>query len=302
MRVLVTGGSGLIGRALCAELARTGYETWAVSRRPNRVAGLPEGVRVVGWDGRSPEGWLELAEGALAIVHLAGENIAAGRWTARMKERIRGSRLDSSAAVAQAIDRARDKPRVMLQASAVGYYGPREDEQVTEDAPPGDDFLARLSKAWEASTVTVEELGVRRAVLRTGVVLSTEGGALAKMLPAFRLFAGGPVGNGRQYLPWIHIADEVGAIRFFLETEEARGPFNLTAPNPVTNREFARALGQALGRPASLPAPASALRLLLGEMADLLLTGQRAVPSRLLEQGYEFRFPGIGAALRDLLE
>jgi uncharacterized protein (TIGR01777 family) len=240
-------------------------------------------------------------EGA-AVVHLAGENIAAGRWTDARKRRIRESRVKSSRAVAEAIEEAADKPRVLLQGSAVGYYGPRGDEVVSEEEPPGEDFLARVCVEWEASTAGVESLGVRRAVLRTGVVLSTEGGALPKMLLPFRLFAGGPVGSGRQCFPWIHIADEVGAIRFLLENDRASGPFNLTAPEPITNRQFSRVLGEVLHRPSLLPAPAFALRLALGEMADMLLNGQRAVPSQLQELGYTFRFPEAEAALRDLLD
>lgn len=303
MKVIITGGTGLIGRALTAELLRDGYEVIVLSRRPEAYAGkVPAGARLEKWDGRTAAGWGHLVEDADAIVNLAGENIAAGRWTAARKQRIRESRINAGRAVTEAISAAGRKPRVLVQASAVGYYGPRKDEEVDEDAPPGDDFLGRVAVEWEASTAAVEEQGVRRVVIRTGIVLTPEGGALARMVLPFRLGLGGPFGSGRQWFPWIHIADEVGAIRFLMENEATRGPYNLTAPNPVRQAEFARALGRALRRPAFLPVPAFALRLLFGEMADALLTGQRAIPRRLLEAGYTFRFPELTAALRDLVE
>jgi hypothetical protein len=192
------------------------------------------------------------------------------------------------------------KPAVIVQASGIGYYGPRGDEEVGEEAPPGSDFLGKLAVEWEASTAPVEALGVRQVVIRTGVVLSLEGGALPRLAAPFRFFLGGPLGSGRQWTPWIHIVDEVRAIRFLLEHEGARGPFNLSAPRPVTNRELARALGRAMRRPAWLPVPALALKLALGEMSAVLLTGQRAVPKRLLEEGFAFRFPDVEGALQNL--
>ncbi len=301
MRVVIGGGSGLIGRALCDELALAGHQAVVLSRDPSRVASLPAGVEVEEWDGRSAAALAPLVEGAEAFVHLAGASIAGGRWTARRKRAIRDSRVDSSRAVAEAFARSARRPAVLVQGSAVGYYGPRGDEELDEAAAPGDDFLASVCREWEAASAPVEELGVRRPVVRTGVVLSTRGGALPRMVLPFRLFAGGPLGSGRQWLPWIHLADEAGALRFLLEHPEATGPFNLTAPAPVTNREFSRALGRTLRRPSLLPAPAPALKLALGEMATLLLDGQRAVPSKLLAAGYEFRFPEVGGALGDLL-
>ncbi len=302
MNVIITGGTGLIGRALAADLLKEGHEVIVLSRRPEAYVGrVPAGVRLERWDGRTAEGWGHLVEGADAIVNLAGENIAAGRWTAERKRRIRESRVHAGEAVTAAVLAAREKPRVVIQASAVGYYGPHGDEEVDEDTPPGNDFLARVAVDWEASTAPVEEHGVRRVIIRTGIVLTPEGGALARMLLPFRLGLGGPLGSGRQWFPWIHIADEVGAIRFLMENEATQGPYNLTAPNPVRQREFARALGRVLRRPAFLPVPAFALRLLFGEMADVLLTGQRAVPRRLLEAGYTFRFPDLEPALEDLV-
>jgi uncharacterized protein (TIGR01777 family) len=303
MRVLITGGSGLIGGALARELGAAGYEVVVLTRDPAWVTGLPANVRAVGWDGVSAGGWGELAAGPdTAIVHLAGEGIADRRWTDERKRRIVDSRVKSSQAVAAAIRQAAVKPRVLLQGSAVGYYGPCGDEIVTEEHPPGNDFLARVCIDWERSTAEVESLGVRWALLRTGIVLAKEGGALPKMALPFRLFAGGPLGKGRQWVPWIHLADEVGAIRFLLETETARGPFNLSAPAPVQNRDLGRALGETLHRPSLLPTPGFALHLVLGEMATMVLQGQRAVPRALTDLGYTFRFPALGPALSDLLD
>ncbi len=303
MRVIIAGGTGLIGRALAADLVQDGHHVIVLSRTPERYTGrLPAGVQVERWDARRAEGWAHLADGADAIVNLAGENIAAGRWTPERKRRIRESRLNAGRAVVEAVQAASNRPRVVVQASAVGYYGPCGDEEVTENHPPGSDFLARVCVEWEASTAPVEELGVRRPILRTGIVLSTEGGALPRMLPPFKLGLGGRLGSGRQWFPWIHIRDEVRAIRFLVEREDASGPYNLTAPNPVTNAEFTRALGRVLGRPALLPVPALALKVLFGEMATVLLDGQRAVPRRLLEAGFSFEFTDVEAALRDLLK
>jgi len=300
-RVVITGGSGLIGSALARELGQAGRDVVVLSRDPERLDVQPIGVRAVRWDGRTAGGWRELADGAEAIVNLAGENIGAGRWTVERKERIRQSRLAAGAAVLDAIGAARRKPQVLVQASAVGYYGARGDELVTEETPPGNDFLAQTCVAWEASTAPVESLGVRRVVARTGVVLSRAGGALPRMVTPYRFFVGGPLGSGRQWLPWIHLADEVGAIRFLIETAEARGAFNLTAPAPLPNALFGRALGRVLRRPSLLPAPAFALRRLLGEMSLVVLEGQRAVPERLLALRYPFQYPEAKPALENLL-
>lgn len=301
MRVVITGGSGLIGRALARDLGGAGHDVVVLTRDPGRVGSLPPGVRAARWDGKTSQGWVSLLEADTAIVHLAGESISEGRWTPEKKRRIRESRVVSGAAVLAAIREAREKPRVLLQGSAVGYYGGLGDEIVREDAPPGRDFLADICVEWEASTAEAETLGVRRPLLRTGIVLAREGGALPVMTLPFKMMIGGPIGDGRQWFPWIHLEDEVGALRFLLEREEARGPFNLTAPAPETNRELTRLLGRVLSRPSFLPAPGFALRIALGEMADMVLQGQRAVPSRLQELGYTFRWPDLEPALRDLL-
>ncbi len=302
MRVVITGGSGLIGRALARDLGGSGHDVVLLTRDPDRVEGLPPGVRAARWDGRTAQGWVSLLDTESAIVHMAGESIAEGRWTAAKKRRIRDSRVISGQAVMDAIRQAPVKPRVLIQGSAVGYYGGRGDETVPEDTPPGRDFLAEICQEWEDSTAEAESLGVRRAVARTGIVLAREGGALPAMSLPFKLMVGGPIGDGRQWFPWIHDDDEVGALRFLLEREAARGVFNLTAPNPVTNRELTRVLARVLGRPGFLPAPGFALRIALGEIADSLLQGQRAVPSRLLELGYVFRWPDLEPALRNLLD
>jgi uncharacterized protein (TIGR01777 family) len=244
---------------------------------------------------------VHLADGADAIVNLAGENIGAGRWTDERKQRILNSRLDAGQAVVQATELASQKPGVVIQASGIGYYGPRGKEELDETAKPGEDWLAQVAVQWEDSTLPVEGMGVRRAIIRTGVVLDAKDGALPRMVQPFRLYVGGPLGGGQQWFPWIHLVDEVAAIRFLIETPEASSPFNLVAPNPATNGQVSRALGRVLGRPAFMPIPGFVLRLMFGEMATLLLDGQRAVPRRLLDLGFQFRYLIVEAALKDVL-
>ncbi len=310
MNVLITGGSGLIGRALVADLTHRGRAVTVLTRSPQRAASLlPPGVVAHPWDGRTLEGWSHLVSQSEAVINLAGETIAGEnltailtrRWTPAVKTRLQESRTRIGALLSEAIANAEHKPRVLVQASAVGYYGNVSDREVTEDAPPGQDFLAQVCREWEAATASVEELGIRRVILRTGLVLARTGGIMPVMLLPVRLFVGGPLGNGKQALPWIHLADEVAAIRFLLENEAA-GPYNLSAPKPVTQREFTHTAARVLKRPAFFPTPAFALRLMLGEKAQLVLEGQRALPKRLLEAGFEFRFPTLQAALEDLLK
>ncbi|GAB4414255.1 MAG: TIGR01777 family oxidoreductase [Anaerolineales bacterium] len=305
MRVLITGGTGLIGSALAAELAQAGHEVIVLTRNPAKAQGLPAGVRAERWDGRTARGWGHLADGAGAIVNLAGASIAGegllpSRWTPERKRLILQSRLDAGRAVVEAVQAAAHKPGVVIQSSGIGIYGFAGDRVLDESAPAGTDWLAQVAVQWEAATVPVEAMGVRRAIIRTAVVFSRTGGVLPLMLLPFRLFVGGPIGGGRQYVPWIHIADEVGAIRFLLEHPEARGPFNLVAPDVMTNAEVSRVIARVLRRPSWLPLPAFVMRLLFGEVATLLLEGQRAVPKRLQELGYAFRFPTLEGALRDL--
>ena len=299
-RVVITGGTGLIGRALAGSLVDDGHEVVVMSRSPDRAV-VPDGVTVAGWNPPIPGDLQEALSGSTAIVHLAGENLASGRWTDARKKRFHTSRVATGQMLADALTEVDSRPAVLLQASAVGFYGPRGDEDVTENHEPGQDFLARLCVDWEAATAAVENLGMRRVVLRTGVVLDADEGALPRMVLPFRFFAGGPMGSGRQWVPWIHRADEVGAMRFLLDREDLSGPFNLTAPEVARNAEFAETLGRVLGRPSFLPAPAFALRAALGEMATVVLEGQRAVPTGLLGAAYEFRFPTLEPALRDLL-
>jgi uncharacterized protein len=300
VRVLIAGGSGLIGTALAESLARDGQEAVVLSRAPEKHR-LPAGVGAAAWDGRTLGPWVEAEVArADAVVTLAGESIF-GRWTAAKKRRLYESRVGTSRLVADAIAAASRRPGVLVQGSAIGYYGDTADRDVDESTPAGGDFLARLTVDWEAASASVEPLGVRRPIARTGVVLSRHGGALAQLRLVYRMFLGGPVGSGRQWMPWIHEADEVGALRFLLDAAEATGPFDLVAPQPVRNADFGRAVGRALRRPSLLPAPTFALRLVFGEMADSLAGGTRAAPLRLLALGYRFRFSELDAALRDTL-
>ncbi len=301
--VLITGGTGLIGTALSAELARAGYEVTILTRNPARARRLPEKVRAERWDRRTAEGWGHLVNGAAAVVNLAGASIGIPPipWTAERKRRIRASRIDAGRAVVEAVCAASDKPRVVIQSSAIGYYGLHGDEIVTEASPPDQDYLSSVTVDWEASTAEVETAGVRRAIVRTGLPLSRAGGVLPWLSLPFRFFAGGPLGSGRQWMSWIHIADEVGAIRFLIEQESAHGAYNLAAPNPLTNRDFARTLGRVMKRPAVIPVPGVAMKLALGEMAELLLLGgQRVLPARLVQAGYLFKFADAQSALQDL--
>jgi len=301
MTTVLVGGSGLIGRALAEALNADGSKVVILSRRPDAVSGLPSGVAVEPWDGSSADELVARLEGARAVVNLAGENIGAGRWTSERKRRIKESRVRVTEAVTAAMLRANRRPATLIQASAVGIYGPSGDETLDESSPEGTDFLAEVCRAWEQASAAVEGAGVRRAVARTGVVLAEDDGALPRMALPFKLFAGGPAGGGRQWLPWIHLRDEVRAIRFLLDSAQASGAFNLTAPNPVRNGEMAKILGRVLNRPSLIPAPAIALKLILGEMSTLVLDGQRALPARLEALGFRFEFPELEPALRDLL-
>lgn len=303
MRIVVAGGTGFIGRAVVAGLAHDGYEVIVLTRRPDRIqaADLPSGARAVGWDGRTTAGWGELVDGSGAVINLSGAGLADAPWTAGRRRVLLESRTQPTAALAQAILAAERRPAVLLQASAIGYYGFRGDAVIAEGSGQGEGFLAELCAAWERASEPVEAAGVRRVVLRTaGMVLGLGGGALPKLALPFQLFAGGPVGSGRQYVSWIHEDDEVGAIRFLLDHADASGPYNLAAPEPATNAEMGRALARVLRRPYWLPVPAFALRLVLGDLAEVLLGSARVVPERLLAMGYRHRFPRLGDALADL--
>jgi uncharacterized protein (TIGR01777 family) len=306
MRVIITGGTGLIGRALANSLAHHHHEVIVLSRNTNKTGGLEGSVQVVKWDGRTAQGWGELINGAGAVVNLAGESIAGegfppARWTAERKKRIKESRTNAGAAIMEAIKAAAQKPSVLIQSSAVGIYGVHPFETtITEASPAGNDFLADVCKAWEASTAAAEQMGVRRVIIRTGLVLSSKGGSLPLIALPFQLFAGGPIGSGKQPMPWIHLDDEVAAIRYLIDHNEASGAYNLTAPNPLTNSHFSQALGKAIGRPCWLPAPGFAFKLGFGELSTLLLEGQKALPERLQAAGYTYHYPEAQAALSDL--
>ena len=306
MKVIVAGGTGLIGRQLTKELAKNGCEVTILSRNPEKVISLPKGVDVVAWDGKSVQGWGELVNGSRAVVNLSGTNIGGesflpSRLTEERKRGIRDSRILSGKALVAAIESAEVKPKVFIQSSAIGYYGFHEEEKLNENSPPGDDFFAEW-RDWEKVTAPVEEMGVRRAIIRSGVIFSTgKGSALNRLVLPFKLFGGGPIGDGKQYLSWIHEVDEARAIRFLIETEEAHGAFNLTAPNPATNTEVGKAIAKVLNRPYYLPAPEFAFNLAFGEVGKLVTKGQRVMPERLLEHGFEFQFPELEPALQDIL-
>jgi len=298
MRVIISGATGFIGRALCREL-RSDYELVVLSRDAEKAAGIAgDYARIVEWDARSTGGWAEQVEGAHAIVNLAGENVASGRWTAPRKDTILQSRTWSANAVLDAVIGARNKPAVVIQASAIGYYGSRGDEILDESSTPGTGFLAEVCRRVESVAAKIEAAGVRCAIIRTGVVLGNEAGALPMLMRPFRLHAGGWVGSGRQWFSWISLADEVRAIRFLMENRQLKGPLNLTAPNPVTMKEFCRTLGDVMHRPAWAAVPGFVVRRLFGEMADeMLLTSQRVLPGRLTEAGFQFRHPHARDAL-----
>ncbi len=297
MKIAVTGATGFIGRSLCRELKRAGHEVVALSRDPKGVAGLLDGVEVMPW-GQDSAPALPAVDG---IVHLAGESVT-GRWTAEKKHRIRESRVEGTRRLVEAMRRADPRPSVLVSTSAVGYYGDRGDETLTEESGPGGDFLALVCRDWEAEAGHAEELGLRVVSLRLGVVLAADGGALASMLTPFRLGVGGPLGSGRQWFPWIHRADAVGLYRFALECPAATGPINAVAPQLLRNREFTRHLAAALRRPALLPTPGLALRALFGEFAATLLASQRVLPARAPALGYAFQYPDLATALRQTLD
>ncbi len=303
MRVIITGGTGTIGKPLSQQLLNDGHEVIVLSRSPDRKArSMPTGVRMEKWDAKTAQGWGHLADGADVIINFAGASID-GRWTDSYKREILSSRVEAGHAVLEAIRSAKQKPKTLVQASAVGYYGAdRGDTVLTEKAAPGGDFLAQVCFDWEASTAEAESLGVRRVVSRTGIVLTNEGGAWPKLVLPFRAFAGGPVGSGKQFYPWIHLEDEVRAIEFLIGNGDARGAFNLSAPTPRRNQEIAKTIGKVMGRPSFLPAPAPALKIALGEMSTIVLDGQRAVPTKLESLGFTWKYPTIEEAVRELLD
>ena len=299
-RVVITGGSGFIGRALGQYLSRHDYQVIALSRNP-AGADMPAEGQVQRWDGQTGRDWAPVADGTYAIINLAGENVAAGKWSDSKKQSILESRVNAGHAVAEAISLARNKPRVLIQASAIGYYGNRGEQILDEDCQPGQGFLAQVCRQWEQTAQAVKEKGVRTAVIRIGLVLG-KGGFLEQILPMFKKFLGGCPGKGRQYVSWVHIDDVVAAIGFLLDKEDAGGPYNFTAPQPLPAKEFYRLLGRTINRPTVLPIPARALKFLMGQMAEeLMLIGQRVLPEKLQRAGYVFKFADVERALNNLL-
>lgn len=307
MKVIVTGGTGVIGRRLVDNLSQSGHEVVVLSRHPeSKGADFANSARVLRWDARTSNGWGHEVNTSQAIVNFAGSPLPGdgffpARWNVARRNVIIDSRASAGRAVVQAITEADRRPSLVLQASAIGYYGPNPPGDVHEDSPPGDDFLSRVTLAWEGSTSALGALGVRQIVARTGIILDPNAGALLRLLLPFKLFVGGPMGSGRQPVSWIHPADEIAALAFLLEHPEVSGAFNLTAPHPVANRQFAKILGRVLHRPSWISVPGAALKLAFGEVATTVLDGQRALPTRLLQLGFAFRFPELEPALRDLL-
>lgn len=302
-RVVVAGATGLIGRKLCAQLTAKGYQVVVFSRNPDSARrAIPNAVEYVAWTPSESGPWATALDGAYAVINLAGAPIIGKRWNAAYKQELRDSRVIGTRGLVNAIAAAQRTPQVFVSGSAIGYYGSRDDTPLDEQARPGNDFLAQLAIDWEQEAAKADRTGVRTVLLRTGIVLDTNGGALKPLLLPFRLGVGGPVLPGSQYWSWIHLDDTVGLILFALENEQVRGPLNATAPEPLTNREFSKVLGKVLGRPSLIPVPGFALNLLLGEVAEpLIVNGQRVIPAKAQQSGYSFKYPKLEPALRQLL-
>jgi uncharacterized protein len=299
MKIVITGASGFIGSLLVDHLWKQRHHLILLSRNPPREFNVTHQQWVPWVPGSSGE-WEDLIDGVDGIINLAGEPIAAKRWSDVQKEKIRFSRVETTKALVKAIGKTKQKPKFLISSSAVGYYGGRGDEIVTEETAPGHDYLARVCVDWENEARKAESFGIRVALVRTGIFLGKGHGALAKMVVPFKYFSGGPLGSGDQWMPWIHIEDQIGLLLFLIENQNARGPFNATAPNPVTMAEFCKTIGAVLNRPSWATVPAGILTLLIGEMAEMLLNGQRAVPQAAAKLGYEFKHSNLFPALESL--
>ncbi len=300
MRVVVSGVTGFIGGRLAETLTEAGHEVWGLSRNPDKAKQeVPQLTEAFAWNpiAQQPPG--EALADVGAVVHLAGE-LVAGRWTEKKKRRIEDSRVIGTRNLVKAFEVA-NRPPVLVSSSAIGFYGGRADSELTEDRKPGRDFLAKVCKAWENEAQRAEQLGVRVVIVRTGIVLAAGGGALQAMLPPFKMGVGGPMGSGQQWWSWIHRDDLVGIMQRAIEDDETRGVYNATAPNPMQQKEFGKVLGKVLRRPAFVPTPALALRLLLGGFSTELLSSKRVLPERLQKHGFEFRYPELEDALREAL-
>jgi uncharacterized protein (TIGR01777 family) len=298
MKILIVGGSGFVGSHLCSYLHERGYTVTAIGTAPQWQKAKELHIDYLSADASQPGAWQQELAHVDAVVNLAGKTIFK-RWNEAYKQQIYDSRIQTTRNIVDGLPA--ESGCVLCNTSAVGYYGDRRDEILTETAAAGDGFMAEIAKDWEKEACKAAEKGIRVAVMRFGIVLGKDGGAMAQMLPAFRMFVGGPLGDGRQWFPWIHLHDLMSAIQFLLETPSANGPFNLSAPNPVRNRQLAATLGRVLGRPSFMPAPRAMLRLALGEVATALLESQRAVPQHLLESGFRFQFTEIEPALRSIV-
>ncbi len=302
MKIVVAGGTGFIGRALCRSLLQHGMSVTVLSRNPQQAKPrLDPSIKLVAWDAVAPGPWENELDGAHAVINLAGAPIAEGRWTPKRKQTIVDSRVNATRLLVQAISRLATKPRVLISASGVGYYGTSREIRFDERNGSGSDFLAQLCMAWEQVALAAQSAGVRVVCMRTGMVLEKDGGALAKMLPPFLAFVGGPIAPGTQWVSWIHRADLIGLIEWALTNATLSGPVNAVAPEPVTMREFCRILGKVLQRPSWLPVPEFALRLAFGELGSVMTTGQRVFPKIALDGGYQFRFPQLESALQSIL-
>ena len=299
MKIAITGATGLIGTRLVAALKARGDEVTVLTRNPQRAAAAL-GVEAVGWDALNEAAPSEALEGRSAVIHLAGEPVAQ-RWNAASKKAILDSREIGTKNLVAGIAASEPRPGVLVSSSAVGYYGKHGDEKIDEQCAPGSDFLAKVCVAWEREAVAAEQLGLRVVLIRTGIVLDADGGALKTMMPPFKAGVGGPVAGGKQYMPWIHADDIVGLYLAALDSSDWSGPVNGTAPTPVTNAEFSKALGKALHRPSLFPVPGFVIRARFGEMAEIVTEGQRAIPAAAIESGYQFIEPELGQALASVL-
>lgn len=305
MRVFVTGGTGLVGTRLIKKLLARGDQAVVLTRRYAAARqALGTQVDLVEGDPMQPGEWMAKVDDCDVVVHLAGENVFGKRWNEQFKQLLVDSRTKSTHHVVEALmrkpKRSDGSPKVLVNASAIGYYGPRGDEEVDEDTPPGDDFLAKLCVEWEKEAQRAQTAGLRCSIVRVGIVLDRDGGPLTKMLTPFKFFTGGPVGSGRQFMSWIHNEDLVALFLFAADNANVSGPLNGTAPNPVTNKEFSRALGKAIGRPSFVWTPAFALKVVLGGVAEVVTTGQRVIPRKPLALGFSYKHPTIDEALKNL--
>lgn len=302
-RVVVTGATGLIGRRLFEQLKSRGYQIVIFSRDPQKAQrSLPGAAEYMAWTPSESGPWASAIDGADAVIHMAGAPILGKRWSEAYKAEIRTSRVIGTRGIVNAMRAAQNKPRVFVSGSAVGFYGGRDDTKLDESAAPGDDFLSQVCVEWENEASQAEALGIRTVLVRTGIVLDPSEGALPQMSLPFRFYGGGPILPGTQWFPWIHVDDEVGLILFALEDERARGALNASAPEPQTNRDFSKTLGKVMGSPSWFPVPGFGLRILLGEVAGMLTEGQRVIPKKALDLGYQFKYPTSEQALRQLLK